>query len=100
MISIKEDKQNFKFQKIILKNEKRIIETSKDSKGQPNSFKMIVNLKFSIIDNEKTLKEKNIEKEFSYKNLDNKFDLSEYEINVQNNLTDRIIDELVIYLNL
>ena len=31
-ISIKEDKQNFKFQKIILKNEKRIIETSKDSK--------------------------------------------------------------------
>ncbi len=99
-ISIKEDKQNFKFQKIILKNEKRIIETSKDSKGQPNSFKMIVNLKFSIIDNEKTLKEKNIEKEFSYKNLDNKFDLSEYEINVQNNLTDRIIDELVIYLNL
>ena len=28
-ISIKEDKQNFKFQKIILKNEKRIIETSK-----------------------------------------------------------------------
>ena len=99
-ISIKEDKQNFKFQKIILKNEKRIIETSKDSKGQPNSFKMIVNLKFSIINNEKTLKEKIIEKEFSYKNLDNKFDLSEYEINVQNNLTDRIIDELVIYLNL
>ena len=99
-ISIKEDKQNFKFQKIILKNEKKIIKKSKDSKGQPNSFKMIVNLKFSIIDNEKTLKEKNIEKEFSYKNLDNKFDLSEYEINVQNNLTDRIIDELVIYLNL
>ena len=54
---------------------------------------MIVNLKFSIINNEKTLKEKIIEKEFSYKNLDNKFDLSEYEINVQNNLTDRIIDE-------
>ena len=79
---------------------KELSKHQKDSKLQPNSFKMIVNLKFSIIDNEKTLKEKNIEKEFSYKNLDNKFDLSEYEINVQNNLTDRIIDELVIYLNL
>lgn len=99
-LSIEENKQNSKYQKIILKNEKKIFETSKDTKGQPDSFKMVINLNVSIIDDGKSLKEKNIIKEFSYKNLDNKFDLSEYEINLQNNLIDRIIEELIIFLNL
>ncbi len=99
-LSIEENKQSSKYQKIILKNEKKIFETSKDTKGQPDSFKMVINLNVSIIDDGKSLKEKNIIKEFSYKNLDNKFDLSEYEINLQNNLIDRIIEELIIFLNL
>ena len=61
---------------------------------------MTVSLNIMITNDGKTLENRKIIEEFSYKNLDNKFDLSEYEINVKNNLTDRIIEELIIYLNL
>lgn len=98
--SIKKNNKNYTFEKFSIKSEKNIIETSKDSKGQPESFKMILKLDISIIDNGKTLKERKFSEEFSYKNLDNKFDLSEYETDVQNSLVDRIIEELIIYLSI
>ena len=52
------------------------------------------------MDQEKIIKEKNFSKEFLYKNLDNKFDLYEYEIDVQESLIRKITEELIIYLNL
>ena len=61
---------------------------------------MIINLKF-IIENKDNIKsEKVISEEFSYKNKDNKFDLSQYESEIETNLTKRITDKLIIYLNL
>ena len=35
---IKKDKQNFRYEKIIIESSKKIIETSKNSKGQPESL--------------------------------------------------------------
>ena len=99
-LSIKESNENFLYEKIVLKNNKRIVETSKDSKGTPDSFKMIITLDVMIKNNGKAVKETSFIKDYSYTNLDNKFDLSEYEINVKNNLIERIIEELIIYLNL
>ena len=97
---LKQDDQNFTYEKLILKNNKKIIETSKNSKGQPESYRMTIDLEVTIINEQKTLKKKIFSKEFSYKNLDNKFDLYEYEINVQNDLINKITEELIIYLNL
>ena len=97
---IKKDTQNYLYEKIILENNKKIIETSKDSKGVPESYRMTIDLKIIIIDKEKIIKEKEFSEDFSYKNLDNKFDLSEYEVDVQNNLIKKITEELIIYLNL
>jgi len=99
-ISIKEDKENFTFEKVTLKNRENIIETSKDSKGQPVSFKMIIILDFEIGNKGNIIKQKTFVKEFSYKNQENKFDLSEYEIDLRNNLTNQIIEELNIFLNI
>ena len=99
-VSFKEDKQNFLFEKLILKNDKSIIETSKNSKGIPESYRMTINFQIIIIDKGKIIKEKGFSEEFSYKNLDNKTDLYEYEINVQNNLIKKITEELIIYLNI
>ena len=95
-----QDQQNFTYEKLILKNNKTISETSKNSKGQPESFRMTIDLQITLIDNGKTLKQKTFKEEFSYKNIENKFDLYEYEINVQNNLINKITEELIIYLNL
>ena len=97
---IKKDTQNFVYDKIILENNKSIVETSKDSKGVPESYRMTINLEITIINNEKIIKEKGFSEAFSYKNLDNKFDFYEYEIDVQNDIIKKITEELIIYLNI
>jgi hypothetical protein len=96
----KEDNQDFSYEKLILDNNKTIIEVSKNSKGQVDLYKMTINLKIRIIDKNNILKEKEFSKEFSYSNLGNKFDLSQYETDVEDNLVDKIVEELIIYLNL
>ena len=98
-LPIKVDKNTFLKNKIILENKKTIIETSKNKKGQPDSFKMIIDFKFSFIDNDNILNEKFISEEFSYKNKDNKFDLSQYEMNIEQSLINKIIEKLIIYMN-
>ena len=61
---------------------------------------MILELNFKIEDKQNNFKEKIVVKEFSYKNMDNKFDLSKYEMDVEDDLIDQIIEEIVIYLNI
>ena len=46
------------------------------------------------------LSKKECFQKFLYKNLDNKFDLYEYETNVQNDLIKKITEELIVYLNI
>ena len=97
---LKQDKQNFIYDKLVLKNNKEIIETYKNSKGQTDSYRMIIDLEVTLINEGKTIKKKIFSEEFSYKNLDNKFDLYEYETSVQSSLINKITEELIIYLNL
>tara|TARA_B100000963_G_scaffold48613_1_gene36874 strand:- start:3462 stop:3908 length:447 start_codon:yes stop_codon:yes gene_type:complete len=99
-ISIKENTQDYSYKKLILINEKNIIETSRNSKGQPDSFKMAIKLKIILVDKKNNLTEKDFYEEFSYKNQENKFDLSEYEIKLEDDLIDKIIEDLIIYLNI
>ena len=97
---IKKDQQDFRYEKIIIESGKKIVETSKNSKGQPESFRMSINLKITVINNNKILKERTFSEAFSYRNLDNKSDLNEYENNVQSNLITKITEDLILYLSL
>ncbi len=99
-LSIKESFNNYSFEKLILENSKTIIESAKNSKGQVESYKMIINIKMKIKNKENYFLDKTFNEEFSYRNLDNKFNLSQYEINLQNNLLNKIVEEAIIYLNL
>ena len=99
-LSIEINKNNFSNQKIIIESKKQIIESSKNSKGQPDLYKMVINLRLSKIDKSGFFSEKNFTEEFSYKNKDNKFNLSEYEIEVENNLINKIIEKLILYINI
>ncbi len=98
-LSINVDKNLLLTNKITLENKKKIIETSKNKKGQPDSFKMVIDFKFVLSDNGSVLNEKFISEEFSYKNKENKFDLSQYEINIEQNLIKKIIEKLIVYIN-
>ena len=99
-LSISIDKNMSLTNKIILENNKTIIETSKNKKGQPDSFKMTIDFKFLLIDKENILKEKFISEEFSYKNKENKFDLSQYEVDIEQNLINKIIEKLTLHINI
>ena len=99
-LNVKKSSENFQFRRIILDNNKQIIETSKNSKGQADSYKMVLNVNLTIESKNNILNEKFFSETFSYKNLSNKFDLSQYEKEVENNLIKKITEQLIVHLNL
>lgn len=94
------DKNNKEFNKLFIESKKNIIETSKNSKGQVTSYRTIVDVNFLLKDkNDKILKSKTINKDFSYEIDENKFKFKEYQMKVENNLIQIIIEEILVYLN-
>ena len=71
---------------------------SKDKQGNPKTFNLIVNVKVTLT-NKINIKETKIFSEgINYDNSDNKFSLRRYENSLKENLTEKIIDNLLIYL--
>ena len=99
-ISIKEDKNKEKLNQIVLRSNEYIIETSKDSKGRLATLKTTVEIKLVILNGNQIIKEKIFNENFSYNNKNNKFDLANYQNEVKNNLVDKIIEQMSIYLSL
>jgi hypothetical protein len=85
---------------LILKSKIEIEETSRNSKGQVSSFRSIITVNLTIKNNELIVKNKVFVGDFSYNNRDNKFDLVEYQDEVKNNILNKIIEEIIIYINL
>lgn len=75
-------------------------EVSKDTKGKITSFRstLIVNLK--ILEDNKLVKSKNFLQSFTYANKDNKFELVEYQNKIENEILNKIIEEITLYFNL
>ena len=71
---------------------------SKDKQGNPKTFniRVIANVKFN--DNENIERNKSFEESINYNNDENKFSLKKYENSLIENLTDKIVDNLLIYL--
>ena len=99
-LSFKEVQDNFDYDELIIISNKKIVETSKNSKGQVTSYRTEINVEFKIVNNNEIMRQKNFSKDFSYNNLDNKFDLTSYQDEVENNLVNKIIEELIIFINL
>ena len=85
---------------IVLDVSENTIATSKDSKGKVTSYKTNITATVEIKNNEKIIKNKKFEESFSYNNLDNKYDLSNYRKDVQRNLARKIAEDLIIFINL
>ena len=99
-ISIKEDKNEEKLNQIVLRSNEDIIETSKDSKGRVATLKTTVEIKLIIFNGSQIIKEKIFNENFSYNNKNNKFDLAKYQKEIKDNLVDKIIEQMSIYLSL
>ena len=68
---------------------------SKDSKGDPAIFELIINVNYNVERKEKILFQKNISKKTTYNNISDKFELDSYEKNIINNLITNISDRII-----
>jgi len=107
----KEDKLNLVFEKMIknfsndqalnqisLKTnaEKQIVVVSKDARGDPSRYQMILKLELVIIDDQKNTEiNKNIVQQFSYNTNSNRSKLNQYEKEIEEILINKIIDETI-----
>ena len=73
------------------KKEKNII--SKNKNGDPEIFELKIIIDIVIKDKQKTFLGKQV-----YNNTENKFELNEYEIQLEKQIITKIIDEIIIFL--
>ena len=71
---------------------------SNDKQGNPNTFNIIVSVRLTLSNNKNIKETKVFSESISYDNSENKFSLKRYENSLKENLTDRIVDNLLIYL--
>jgi hypothetical protein len=99
-ISFKEVKSDQSLNELMLDSSYNIIETAKNSKGQVESYRSKIFVSVKIMNNKETIKERNFFEEFSYNAKKNKFDLVQYQKQIQDNLINNVIRDINIYLNL
>ena len=74
--------------------------TSKNKQGNPEIFSMEINLDLEVLENNILKSKINFKETFEYNNQSNKFDLKQYENNIQNNLLNKIADDIIRHLYL
>ena len=99
-LSFKENNLQDSLNSLLIKSSYKIIETSKSSKGQVESYKSQIILNFIIIDGNEVISRKNFSKEFSYNIKDNKFELIRYQNEVKDNLINKIVEDIILYMNI
>ena len=72
--------------------------TSKDTKGNPKTFRIEIISKIKVIEEEKINLDKIFSKSSNYNNSSKKFELKQYEENLKINLIDKISEDIVGYL--
>ena len=82
--------------KIITNKERKI--TSKDSSGNPESFRLTIITNLIVEDDKKNVKNFSYNKSQEYVSRDNKFDLKNYEKKIEDNLIIQISNEIILAL--
>lgn len=98
ILNLKENILNDK--KLLLTTTYNIEETSKNLKGEVETYRSIIKTQLIIKKGEKVLKNKNFSNEFSYNNKNNKFELTKYQNEIKNNLINDLSGEIILFLRL
>jgi|TARA_Y100000389_G_C17342126_1_gene453937 hypothetical protein len=99
-LNIRENELDDSLNQLVLETSYIIEETSKNSKGKVETYRTSTSVNFKIIKDDEILKSKYFIEDFSYNNRDNKFDLVEYQGQIKNNIIDKILEKMIIYINL
>jgi len=99
-IFIKEDKSNQQLDNFSIESSFTTKITSKNSKGQVTSYLSELYVEIEIINKNKIIKNKEFLEKFSYNNKENKFELIQYQNRIQKNLVNKIVKDIIVYLNM
>ena len=99
-LSFKENKLKDTLNSLLINSSFEVIETSKNSKGQVESYKSKIFLNLIISNKKRIITNKNFVKEFSYNVKKNKFELVRYQNEIKDNLIDKIIEDIILFISL
>ena len=68
---------------------------SKDSKGDPLIFELVIDVKYIVEKNGTTIIENNLARKATYNNIVDKFELESYEKTIIDNLSSNIADRII-----
>lgn len=86
--------------KLFISSSYEINNTSRSSTGKIESYRTIIKVNLKIKDkNNKVIQSKSFLKELTYNSKDNNYELVEYQNFVRNKLVNKIIGEIIVYLN-
>jgi len=97
-LGIKEDKNSTSGYALILKSSKKIDVISKDKNGNSSVYRSSITVNFSLTDDDTVIKQKEFNSSFTYNNTQSKFDLSQYQKNIELNLINEISEKIFVYL--
>jgi hypothetical protein len=84
---------------ITIKSTLLIDETSKDSKGLVQSYRSNLNIEVSIVKNQKVIQNQSFNESFSYNNMNTRFELLDYQKQVEEILIRKINNKIRLFLN-
>jgi len=97
-LKIYEEKNNNYILEIVDSNINKIV-ASMDTKGNPKTYQLSVELIINLKENTNIIiKDKNFISTTNYNTISSKFDLKKYEDNLIENLTEKISDEIILYI--
>ena len=86
--------------KLFISSSYEINNTSRSSTGKIESYRTIIKVNLKTKDkNNEVIRSKSFLKELTYNSKDNNYELVEYQNFVKNKLVDKIIGEIIVYLN-
>ena len=99
-LSFKENNLKNKLNNLLINSTFNILETSKNSQGKVESYKAEINLNLIISNKEKVISSKNFMKEFSYNTKDNKSELVRYQNEIKDILINKVIEDIILFMNI
>ena len=97
-LGLKEDRNLLTGYSLILKRSTRLDILSNDQSGHPSAYKTSIIVDVSLTEKERIIKQKEFVSTFTYNASDNKFNLSQYQKNIELNLINEISEKIFIYL--
>jgi ribosomal protein L33 len=98
-LKIYEEKNNNNYNLEIVDSKINKIIASKDIKGNPKTHKLTIKLHINLKENSNLIDhDKNFITSANYGTMPSKFELKKYEKNLIKNLTEKILDDVILYI--